>query len=197
MTEPMTESQNRPPFDSEWGSYDLSRVREWSRMGEPSMADIFGQLHAGVPSDEQLAPFYSWLSAAELWPSRVKSGETIGMHIALITVDARPLPDRFRDENHKALASAAKRFGDSARVDVGQTHGADGYWSISKENHAQVPTWARHGLGCSVPVEIGTCAPGQLVARLMDMGACIRWPYGSTDAVLITTNIIVWKGRLL
>lgn len=182
--------------ESDYGSFDLSMVREWAGSGSPTMADVFGQLHAASPRAEHLAPFKMWASSAEIRPDLVASGEVIGMQIMLIDVGAFALPDRNRAENHAALSSAAERFGDRAWVDLEQAHGADGYWLVSDKNYAQIPKWCRRGIGIKVPVEIGTCAPGQLGARLLDMGACVRWPYGSTDAVLITTNIIAWKARM-
>lgn len=183
--------------EGEWGRHDMGPVREWMETGEPKMSDVFGQLHAGLPRAEWLAPFKFWFSSVHVAYSDVVANRSVGLHLMSIDIGVCPLPDRMRADNHRALGAAARRFGDSARVCMEQTHGADGFWDVSSENLAQFPEWCRPWSGVAIPVEIGTCRPGQLAARLVDVGSVLRWPYGSTTAVVVATNLVGWRGALL
>ncbi len=160
------------------------------------MSDVFGQMHQSCAPLSSLAPFKFWHSTAELRPDMVESSEELGLWMISVDVAAFPLPDRLRDENHANLSRAANLHGDTASVDRSQSHGADGWWTVSDVNRAQFPEWCMPWSGVSVPVEIGTCRPGQLADRLMQYGACMRWPYGSTVAVIIATNALRWKARM-
>ena len=179
-----------------WSKYDLSAVAEWAREGSPTHADVFGQVHQNtLPPLTSLTPFKLWHTNADMFPCEVARGEQLGLFMAVIDIGAQPLPDRMRAENGETLSAAADRFGDVATVDPSQHNGADGWWTVARSNRVQFPEWCRPRV--PLPVEIGTCRPGQLADRISQHGACVRWPYGSTVAVIISTNSVEWKGKKL